>query len=54
MNYSAESEPASALIRFRRDEREASRRGQAGRERVEEVFTWTKVVQRIGKVYAEP
>jgi starch synthase len=53
VNYSAPNDLASALIRLLEDEKEASRMGQAGRERVEEMFTWTKVVERIGRVYLE-
>jgi glycosyltransferase involved in cell wall biosynthesis len=53
VDYGSAEKLAAAICELLRDERKSRDFGRANRARIEELFTWTKVVERIGKVYVE-
>jgi len=54
VDYGSVEELAGAICELVSDERRSREMGRANRARVEELFTWTKVVKRISKVYPDP
>jgi len=53
VDYGSVDRLAAAICELLSDERRSREMGRANRTRIEEMFTWTKVAERIGKVYRE-
>jgi starch synthase len=53
VGYGAVRDLATAITELLLDEHKSREMGRAGRARVEGFFTWAKVAERIGMVYAE-
>jgi glycosyltransferase involved in cell wall biosynthesis len=51
VEYGSVERLAAAICQLLGDEKKSREMGRVNRARVEEMFTWTKVVERIGKVY---
>jgi glycosyltransferase involved in cell wall biosynthesis len=53
VEYGAVTALADAIVNLLKDEGKSRRMGRLNRARVEEMFTWTKVAERIGNAYGE-
>jgi spore coat protein SA len=53
VEYGAVTALADAIVNLLNDEGRSQKMGRLNRSKVEEMFTWTKVAERIGKAYDE-
>jgi glycosyltransferase involved in cell wall biosynthesis len=53
VEYGAVTALADAIVNLLKDEGKSQKMGRLNRAKVEEMFTWTKVAERIGNAYGE-